>query len=76
MAGLVIVDAGLAGCIGQNLGLQARGSLQSAPIFDVGSDLRKQVVRQEAEEGVGIPPKAGVRRKARFDRVEAYLWLR
>src|ERR1700731_2784264 len=50
--GFVVVDAGLTGCTRQNLGLQARGSLRSAPIFDVGSDQRKQVVRQEAEEGV------------------------
>ena len=71
MAALVVVDAGLTGYINQNFDGHARGSLWGAPILDMGSAQRKNVIRHEAQEGVGLAPEAGVWSKARFERVES-----
>jgi hypothetical protein len=45
LAALVVVEAGPTGCIDQNFRGHACGSLWSAPILDMGSNQRKNVIR-------------------------------
>ena len=58
MAALVVVDAGLTGCIDQDFGDHARGSLRGAPDLDEGHEERHEErddeSLQKAHEGVGI----------------------
>jgi len=78
-AALVVIDAGLTGCLDQDLGDDARGSLRGAQYLDEGHEQRHKqrndVFLQKTDRGADIAPaKAGGWIKARFDRAEAQPW--
>jgi hypothetical protein len=70
MAALVIVDTRLTGCIDQDFGDHARGSLWGAQNLYEGHEQRNDEFRHKAHEGAGIARESRGRVYARLDRVE------